>query len=358
MMIPRFLVAAFCVLGPLTCAAQSGIMARLPTNNYISIQVPGSTNNIPLGINDSGDVTGWYTGGGSGGGFIRHRNGQYTTFNVPGSDVDTYPVSINARGDVTGYWTSSAGPVPPVQGFVRDRWGVFSAINVPGSTSVWPTQINASGTVVGFYSTATDYALPWQAFVRYPNGVVTTFNIPGSLNTVFNGINDAGEIIGVSESGTPYFKLSRKGVLTSLNAFPEGINREGDIVEARGQQQGFVQFPNGYVTAFTVPGAGWLADYIRINDLGYVMGAYSDQLNTPDVAVTSPPHGFIRSPDGVITSFDPPNSTSTMPTGLNNANEVIGYYEVNPNPLMSTPVLGFLRLPTCGKGGVTQRHSP
>jgi hypothetical protein len=75
------------------------------------------------------------------------------------------------------------------------------------------------------------------------------------------------------------------------------------------------------------------------------MGAYSDGLNPPDVAEIYPPHGFIRSPDGGITSFDPPKSTFTMPTGLNNANEIIGYYEMNTNPNTGTSVLGFLRLP-------------
>jgi hypothetical protein len=303
--------------------------------------VPGSSDTYPLGINDAGDITGWYDGdvpdNQLAGGFIRHSNGQYTTFNFPAANnVVTFPVSINAFGDVTGTWGSQNVSGPPEEGFVRDRWGVFSTIHVPGSTAVYPNQINDSATVVGYYSTASDYGLPWRAFVRLPNGVVTTFNIPRSSATAFNGINDAGEIIGNSNGSTPYFKISPRGVLTSLTVFPQGINLEGDIVAQSGQQQGLVESANGKVTLFNVPGAGWLADYIRINDLGFVMGAYSDRPNPPDVPLTSPPHGFIRSPDGVITCFDPPKSTFTEPTGLNNWNEVIGYYEISTSPNTGT----------------------
>jgi hypothetical protein len=40
------------------------------------------------------------------------------------------------------------------------------------------------------------------------------------------------------------------------------------------------------------------------------MGAYSDQLNPPDVPLTSPPHGFIRSPDGAALTLPAPRTAS------------------------------------------------
>jgi hypothetical protein len=37
-------------------------------------------------------------------------------------------------------------------------------------------------------------------------------------------------------------------------------------------------------------------------------------------------HGFLRAPDGTITTFDPPGSTFTQPTSINEAGEIAGAY--------------------------------
>jgi hypothetical protein len=55
---PRFVVAALCVLGPLTCLAYSGNINGEAT--YVSFSVPGALGTYPMGINASMDVTGYY----------------------------------------------------------------------------------------------------------------------------------------------------------------------------------------------------------------------------------------------------------------------------------------------------------
>jgi hypothetical protein len=55
-MIPRFLVAALCLPGPLTCVA--GNIHGEAT--YISFSVPGALGTYPTGINTSMEVTGYY----------------------------------------------------------------------------------------------------------------------------------------------------------------------------------------------------------------------------------------------------------------------------------------------------------
>jgi hypothetical protein len=72
---------------------------------------------------------------------------------------------------------------------------------------------------------------------------------------------------------------------------------------------------------FDVPQAGPLGTFPNaINDLGEIAGNYND--NTSQQLQ----HGFLRSVDGSIVSFDPPGSQLTNPNGLNNLGTVVGYY--------------------------------
>src|ERR1700691_3160231 len=101
-MIPRFMVAALCLLGPLTCVAHGGNINGEAT--YISFSVPGAVGTYPTGINAFMEVTGYYnispevTRG-----FLREADGTITTFNVAGA-TSTQPVGINAAGNITGFY--------------------------------------------------------------------------------------------------------------------------------------------------------------------------------------------------------------------------------------------------------------
>jgi hypothetical protein len=70
-----------------------------------------------------------------------------------------------------------------------------------------------------------------------------------------------------------------------------------------------------------------------INDTGAITGRYSDSKNAL--------HGFVRQPDGSITSFDPPGSAgNTAPSSINDMGAITGYYwDSNQH------VHGFLRTP-------------
>jgi hypothetical protein len=123
--------------------------------------------------------------------------------------------------------------------------------------------------------------------------------------------------------------------LTTLNVSPGSINLQGDIVGTLGSAQGFVRSHTGALTDFNLPGY-WATGYLNINNLGYVMGGYSIQLNS------SAAQGFIRAPNGVITSFNPPNSSDTEATSLNNFNLVTGFYYAGTD---IDDAIGFIRLP-------------
>ena len=68
-----------------------------------------------------------------------------------------------------------------------------------------------------------------------------------------------------------------------------------------------------------IPGA--VSTYLLdINSSGYALGGYTDS-ETGD-----PAHGFLRAPDGTITTFDPPGSTNTYVSRINDSGAVTGVY--------------------------------
>jgi len=86
-MIPRSMVAALCLLGPLTCTAHGGNINGEAT--YISFSVPGALGTYPMSINASMTVTGYYYVSPTvARGFLRDADGTITTFNVGGSSLD------------------------------------------------------------------------------------------------------------------------------------------------------------------------------------------------------------------------------------------------------------------------------
>ena len=98
-----------------------------------------------------------------------------------------------------------------------------------------------------------------------------------------------------------------------------------------------------------VPGAG--------TDPTLYEGTYATGI-TPEAAISgyyidgNGSHGFLRVPNGTLTTFDPPGSTYTAPSGINPTGTITGNYSD-----ASFNVHGFLRIPahqendTEGSGG-------
>jgi hypothetical protein len=93
---------------------------------------------------------------------------------------------------------------------------------------------------------------------------------------------------------------------------------------------GFLRAPNGAVTTFDAPGCTSCISPYAINPAGAVVGNF----------FTSAVHGFLRAPDGAITTFDPPGSVGTFPFEINPAGVIIGSYLD-----ASGAAHGFLRSP-------------
>jgi uncharacterized membrane protein len=365
-MIPRSIVAALCVLGPLTCVAYGGNINGEAT--YISFSVPGALGTYPTGINASMQVTGSYSISPlASRGFLREADGTITTFDVAGATL-TQPEGINAAGDITGYFideglyaargflryadgriiTFAANQTAPFTGlvpiaindfdelagnyanhsitaFTRSREGVFTTVAVANGGGI-ATAINASGSVVGFYGGVGNDV--FTGFVAHPDGYWAQIAFPGNpacANQIIpDAINAAGTIAG-------FFTASY---------YPEpgcGPQNSG----------GFVMSPGGEVTLFQPPGQIpefhnlavlssfiFAPHWISIDQAGDITGSYFDAAGYQ--------RGFVRNPYGTLTSFDPPESGQTNPTSINDGGAIAGYYFYSRG---GGPGVGFIRIP-------------
>jgi hypothetical protein len=230
---------------------------------------------------------------------------------------------------------------------VRARDGAFTIFDSPGSSggvfnSIWnfngspPPSINPAGDVAGTYFDASGE----HGFLRAKNGVLTTIDAPGSPGfTEVLAINPSGVIVG--DPGFIRFPNGSFATIESPDICPislvipfGGINPAGVVAGAANDSScrgnvGFVRTPDGKITTFSVPG-GSSPTPVAINPAGAITG----------FSFGSEPSGFVRTPDGAIIQFGVPSAALTWPTGINPAEAIIGFYYD-----ASGVQHGFLRLP-------------
>ncbi|APW62935.1 PEP-CTERM sorting domain-containing protein [Paludisphaera borealis] len=251
-----------------------------------------------------------------------------------------------------------------------------------GGTTV--NAINNNGAVVGFSSDNAATPTLFTNFVRNPNGSFTTLNINNDPLANANGINDVGVVVGLSQNNA--FSLdSKTNSFTALppakpgdtgmeNAF--GINKAGVIVgqftqNSTDTQPGFV-LANGVFTIFQATNTSTVTNVQNIDNNGLAIGFYSadgvhqhgftyDTVSQQILLLADPnianleltqflgvndkglavgyyqtndgsQHGFLYNlKNGTYSFLDDPNAAKsgfsiTQITGINNSNEITGFY--------------------------------
>src|SRR6476659_107826 len=157
---------------------------------YTTIDDPSATNGTyAFGINDLGQIVGYYTDLSNYVHSFLYSGGIYTTIDDPSATNGTYADSINASGQITGFYCDGSwGP----HGFLYSG-GTYTTIDYPSATNVTvPESINDLGQIVGYY----DDASGRHGFL-YSSGTYTTIDDPSGTNgTVVTSINDLGQITG------------------------------------------------------------------------------------------------------------------------------------------------------------------
>jgi hypothetical protein len=367
-------IFAFCVA---LCTLGLGLSGN--AQHITDFDAPGAgtgayQGTLSTGINVRGATTGSVTDSGYGThGFVRAADGEYTTFDAPGADPVigcTCPQAINDFGVVAGYEIDSSGFS---HGFLRSPEGKFTTFDVPGAGGYGstPIAISLEGAIVGYY---TDSNYVFHAFLRSPDGKFTTWSGPdactgngseGCFGSGATNVNAFGTIAGGFEDNSGNFVhhgfvRSSDGKLktfdvpgagtggyqgTGCPGCALGLNQLGAIAgiysDANSVNHGFLRSANGEITTFDAPGAG-AGSYqgtgcpsdcpVSLNDWGAITGVYTD---TNFVA-----HGYLRSPEGKFATVDPPGSAGTFPFSINDLGTITGYY-IDANNVYH----GFLRTP-------------
>jgi len=120
--------------------------------------------------------------------------------------------------------------------------------------------------------------------------------------------------------------LHAKPVLTLLpvDTQANAINDSGVVVGTVGFGLGFVRTPDGMITSFKAEDSNSWTTPQSINNSGVTAGSYL-------VSNTLVTHGFVRAADGTIADFDAPGAGAqqyegTWATGINASGIITGYY--------------------------------
>jgi hypothetical protein len=336
------------LLLPLAAAIFAAVVAfsghaNAQRGTFVTFDVPGCRNALPLGINPEGAITGTceilVNSNRVSVGFLRARDGTSTIINVPGSTSTSVGVGelsspvegppINPAGAVTGFYSDASGAQ---HGFLRDRDGTFATFDAPGAINgtEFLCCITPARAVVGI---SFDANFAGHGFVRTANGTFIGFDPSGSTFTFPTSINPQGAISGAytDASGVTHgFLRAPEGTITTFDVptavgltGATGINPAGAITgfyfDASGATHGFLRVPDGTITTFDAPGsvAPFGTQPVAIAPTGAIVGNYAGQVMF---------HGFLRAADGTFTNVDPPGSSETLPNAINPAGAIAGQY--------------------------------
>src|SRR5579883_1994729 len=185
-----------CISAALLCLPVLG-HADILGFQYTQLDYPGVQNTLGYGINDSGEITGYYfdpvkTSGGDRG--FTYKNGVWTTYQV-GSYYSTDLYGVNNAGNLVGSYNSEDFSV--VQGIFVPAGGSPQNFS-PSTTSQSENYgINNFGQVVGSAFTTMS---PSGGYI-FDGTTAIPINCPVG-SALPHGINDSGAIVGFCEVRT------------------------------------------------------------------------------------------------------------------------------------------------------------
>jgi hypothetical protein len=258
------------------------------------------TFNQLLGINDRGQIAGYFGSGAQGQpnkGYLIPPFSQhvFASENFPGS-VQTQVTGLNNRGVTVGFWSSmnNANLVNDNFGFV-DVGGHFRDADFPAHSPATPPVdqllgVNDHDVAVGFYTDANGTNHGYEYSIgqnRYRS--VTDPSLPGTSLTAA-AINDQGDVAGFYTNGA-------------------------------GTTDGFVKTHHGQFIDLAVPGAS-STTALGVNSRDEVVGTY-----TVGSGSTAVMHGFTWTPQhGFRTVDDPHGVGTTTINGVNDGGQLVGFY--------------------------------
>ncbi|HEY1768699.1 MAG TPA: hypothetical protein VGG02_00410 [Chthoniobacterales bacterium] len=250
------------------------------------------------------------------------------TFQLPSTTVSFSPSGIGQSGVIVGSYSPKSGP--PTLGFLRDERGRYVSLAYPGAYETFASGVNATSTVCGTYFDSQMFPHGWF----YAAGSYSSFDYPGAFETFLNGINDAGDFVGnyATSSGDSGPFLDMGGTVipfdpgVGTDATATGISSNGLITGSYysgSTYESFIRETDGsFITGIQVPQDGVFYNLAAgINNQGYVVGSFRSisKGNSHEMAFV------FQAPDTYIL-YSYPGSANTYFTGINDQNQIVGWY--------------------------------
>jgi probable HAF family extracellular repeat protein len=108
------------------------VAAQDASYTFITFDVPGAIHTEAHGINEKGQIVGWFQDATGVYGFLKEGT-TFTTIDVPGAE-ETMALGINETGQIVGRFTDATTHTH--RGFLWDN-GTFTPIDVPGARGPW-----------------------------------------------------------------------------------------------------------------------------------------------------------------------------------------------------------------------------
>ncbi len=243
---------------------------KLVNGTYVKLMVPNAVSTAIMGVNDYGDLTGFYKkSDGSEHGFIWYHNNTVRTIDF---QANTVPWGINKAGIVVGgFWGTGQNGTFPSGGWIwiNGKFSNMNPNNGAGPCCESVTGVSNNGILSGLVFQS-DFFMAWmkeatdQDFFTYPNGETQCCDTNGTaINNNIDMIGFTGaqgwftkqiELNEVESSGevTPQFiNVSFPGHTTSgtpLPTYPFGMNDKrwivGAYIDSANHMHGFVAKPN------------------------------------------------------------------------------------------------------------------
>jgi hypothetical protein len=351
------------------------------------------------GINGNGEIVGYYVDtNGADIGFV-YNGGTYTTIvgsdtftpvnsgqisNAPASSVNIVPLGINNAGEIVGYFKTAVGGAGLNGGtdafiYLYGSTGAFSVFELDTLSTfnfapTTATALDNQGQIVGYginFSISTtsnssfdganlsaytgdQYKMVPAATLVFPSTPVAGVDVEGA--TEAEGINNQGEVVGSWVGTDPSFSsiaLSHGFIYTNSvyyyfdepnavgGTFAQGVNDSDVIVgyylDGNGLAHGFEY--NQLTQTFTtinVPGAAQTYLY-GIDDAGAMVGAYVDSSGMSHGFGVDLPASTTTSPSSVDYNFNGDGMSDILWRNATTGNDVV--WTMNGSSVVSTQTL-------------------
>jgi len=220
------------------CTQEKGCGFTL-IKTYASVEcaLENGTQFFDISLNKN-EIVGTYSYYGGVHGFIWQGNSSCFDIVEPNGQTSTEATGVNDSGNVVGYYTDSSGDY---QGFLYNATSQeYSTISCTSWANTRALAINDAGVIVGdvFTGDASNPGAP-SAFV-YESGKCTVFKFPKSYSSSARGINSSDQISGNytdTSTGPNYGFVKTGSTFQSLN-FPKSTGTIGVHINNKGQVAG------------------------------------------------------------------------------------------------------------------------